>query len=323
VELEERLEEKDTPANGRHVSTTDPDAAITRQGGSKAKVRYKTHRGVDPQHEVITATTVTAGDIDDGAVLDEVILRHAVNTERPVETVVADSKYGTTENYLKCHDQGIAAHMPCMEKTHSGKGRRKGIFSREKFLYDAENDAYVCPAGQILGKRHFHASRNSTEYQASAKVCAACKQRDQCTRSKGGRTVKRHVRQDELDSMRAKARSRQARRDIKIRQDLSERSFARSTRYGFKRARWRRLWRMQIQDYLIAAIQNIMTLLTHRGWKKALGKAKGIASRATHNALLCILYTCIGFFLRDRSSAVSRSNAKHTHHSAPYSTQIG
>jgi len=31
--------------------------------------------------------------------------------------------------------------------------------------------------------------------------------------------------------------------------------------HGFKRARWRRLWRQQIQDYLIAAIQNIRILL--------------------------------------------------------------
>jgi hypothetical protein len=40
-----------------------------------------------------------------------------------------------------------------------------------------------------------------------------------------------------------------------------ERSFARGTWYGFDRARWRRLWRVQIQEYLIAAIQNIEILL--------------------------------------------------------------
>ncbi len=40
-----------------------------------------------------------------------------------------------------------------------------------------------------------------------------------------------------------------------------ERSFARAVRFGFKRARWRRLWRVQIQEYLTSAIQNIMVLL--------------------------------------------------------------
>jgi len=40
-----------------------------------------------------------------------------------------------------------------------------------------------------------------------------------------------------------------------------ERSFARAVRFGFKRARWRGLWRVQIQEYLTAAIQNIMILV--------------------------------------------------------------
>ena len=42
-----------------------------------------------------------------------------------------------------------------------------------------------------------------------------------------------------------------------------ERSFARGTRYGFDRARWRGLWRVRIQEYVIAAVQNIRVLLTY------------------------------------------------------------
>ena len=42
-----------------------------------------------------------------------------------------------------------------------------------------------------------------------------------------------------------------------------ERSFARAKRYGFDRARWRRLWRVSIQEYLTAAIQNIQVLIIH------------------------------------------------------------
>ena len=42
-----------------------------------------------------------------------------------------------------------------------------------------------------------------------------------------------------------------------------ERSFARATRYGLHRARWHRLWRVQIQEYLTASIQNLMVLLRH------------------------------------------------------------
>lgn len=31
-------------------------------------------------------------------------------------------------------------------------------------------------------------------------------------------------------------------------------------RHGFKRSRWRRLWRQRIQDYLIATVQNLRLL---------------------------------------------------------------
>ena len=39
--------------------------------------------------------------------------------------------------------------------------------------------------------------------------------------------------------------------------------------HGFKRARWRRLWRQQIQDYLIALIQNVRILLRYSRLKPA------------------------------------------------------
>lgn len=55
----------------------------------------------------------------------------------------------------------------------------------------------------------------------------------------------------------------EAKKDIRTRQHLMERSYARSTRYGFKRARWRRLWRVQIQEYLTATIQNMMVLISN------------------------------------------------------------
>jgi hypothetical protein len=57
--------------------------------------------------------------------------------------------------------------------------------------------------------------------------------------------------------------SAESKKDIKTRQHLMERSFARAKRYGYKRARWRRLWRVQIQEYLTASIQNMMVLLRH------------------------------------------------------------
>ena len=97
--------------------------------------------------------------------------------------------------------------------------------------------------------------------------------------------MKRHLRQEHLDKMREASRSAKARRDIKTRQHLMERSFARGTPYGFDRARWRGRWRVQIQEYLISTIQNIQVLLRDGDQPKkclsvVVNQAKGTLPRA-------------------------------------------
>ena len=119
-ELENRLTEKNEEesaeprpyreVNRRFVSSTDPDAAIVRRG--QPKLYYQTHRAVEARSEVITATTVTPGDINEAHLLIPLVEAHRENTGRSAQTVVADSKYGTIDNFLACHDRGIKAHLP-------------------------------------------------------------------------------------------------------------------------------------------------------------------------------------------------------------------
>jgi len=77
--------------------------------------------------------------------------------------------------------------------------------------------------------------------------------------------------------MREASRSLKARRDLQTRKHLMERSFAQSKRYGFDRARWRGLWRMQIQDYLICATQNIQVLIKQAGRPRKWAAARASA----------------------------------------------
>jgi IS5 family transposase len=303
-ELESRLEEKENPeedhepktgaANRNHISTTDPDASVTSQGAGKAKLQYKTHRSVDAQAEIITACAVTPGEVNEAHLLSTLLAMHQDNTQKTADTVVADTKYGTVENYLTCCDLGVNAHIPDLKRSQQERESRRGIFTEEAFQYDPETDTYLCPTGQSLKKRNYNPKRDAYEYKCSIKICRVCSLVAQCTTSKYGRSLKRHCRQEELDGMRSTAQSQRAKQDIHTRQHLMERSFARATRYGFKRARWRRLWRVRIQEYLTAAIQNIMVLLSH-------GKARGVAKA-------CVLPStkklCVGFrilFLNVRS----------------------
>lgn len=270
-ELESRLDEikekeKDRPfrkTNNRYISTTDPEAGIFSKKG-KSTLCYKTHRAVEERAEIITAVEVTAGDVDEGQHLETLWKAHAKNTEIEANTVVADSKYGTINNYIFCAENNINGHMIDL-RNKSDKKKEKNvknkIFSDASFEYDRETDTYICPGNKRLKRKSFHASSNSYDYAASKKDCSSCELRSQCTKNKSGRTVKRHLQQDVVNEMRNKSRSDVAKRDLRKRQHLMERSFANAKPYGFDRARFRGLERVSIQELLVCCVQNIKALI--------------------------------------------------------------
>jgi len=298
--LEARLEEVGESAdpsrgyekqNSRFISTTDPQATIVNRG--KSKLAYQVHRAVDEKSEIITATEASTGDLNEAHLLMPLIENHNATTGLTAHTVVADSKYGTIDNFLACWDKGINAHIPDLGESAQQKQTTEGLFSQQQFQYDPQNDVYRCPAGNVLKPKSLHQKRQSRDYAAPKKVCAVCSLREQCTKNKSGRTVKRHLRQEELERMRESSRSSKSKRDLRTRQHLMERSFARAKRYGYDRARWRGLWRMRIQEYLTCAIQNIQVLVKYSAMPKrtlamALNPVKKTLTKATKAAFVSI-----------------------------------
>jgi transposase len=266
AKLDEPLASESSPEApaATRLSTTDPDAQLVRRPRQPARLSYKQHRVVDDAQGVITAQCTTGGALPEDRPLLGLIAAHEENTALGVETVVADSQYGTAENFLACADRGLNAHMADWKKHHRG-GAAEGSFQPEQFVYDASTDTYRCPAGQSLRRYQKRTHRAAWEYKAPKAVCAQCALRSQCTLSQSGRRIQRYERQAELDRLRAQANGWAARKDRRRRQHLMEGSFADATNcHGFKRARWRRLWRQQIQNHLIAACQNVRILLRNR-----------------------------------------------------------
>ena len=246
--------------NDRLISTTDPDAAVVRHGPETARPRYHHHRAVDDAHGVITPEENTPGDNSQNQRLLPLMVQHQAHTAVGAETVVADHKYGTAENFVACQQRGVTTHMGDL-RGKLNNPRAEGIFPDTEFHYDAATNTCRCPAGQRMRPRRLHPHKRTWEYHLPKAVCAACALRAQCTRSQSSRTIHRHEHQALLERARAQAHSEAARRDRRRRQHLAEGSFAdAANNHGFKRARWRRLWRVRIQDWLIAAIQNIKIL---------------------------------------------------------------
>ena len=242
---------------GSAVSPTDPDARLTRKNG-KTTLGYKDHRVVDDRCGIITATATTPAGVADGSMLIDLLEDHAQNTGQEARDVAADSAYGTAQNYEQLRDNGIRPAIP-----HQNKNKVAGKFGRDQFRYEAEEDCYTCPGGQKLRRTGSPPERDHVEYRAGTKVCNACPLRAQCTTGKIGRTFKRHVLQDAIDWADHLLPPWTRRWMMRRRRIRAEGSFAHALCHGFKRARWRGLAKMTMQNLLIAAIQNVRKLLKH------------------------------------------------------------
>jgi transposase len=248
----------------KYRSTTDPDATgAKRRGELRTRPRYQTHRVVDVAHGVITATMVGPGHENESSRLEQLLPQHTELTGLRVETVTADSKYGTADNLEYCEFNKITAYINPLRNTLIRP--QPDRFTECCFLYDEASDTYTCPAGQTLRRKQYRAERDAFRYSAPAKACRDCVARDFCTDGKRGRTLDRPVRMEILDRATVRINSPAGQEHRKRRTWMMEGSFAQSVRFGYKRARWRGLDKMAIQDYLVSAVQNMLLLIRKSG----------------------------------------------------------
>jgi len=245
----------------KRVNPSDPDARIGRKYG-KSTLGYKDHRVVDDKHGIITTTITTPANLNDDKVLKEAVHTHESNTATKVGTVTADKIYGTIENYKFLNNKGSKACIP-----HQRHGSRKvGKFSHDKFEYDKKQDCYICPAGEKLKLYDRTATHSSGHrYRAERQTCEKCKLFEQCVTSKTfGRQVSRNLNAEYVEWAESCLSKHERKRLMNRRKYKAEGSFADgANNYGFKRARWRGLEKVKIQNLMIAAIQNLGKLLRY------------------------------------------------------------
>ena len=266
------------------VSSTDPEADVVRKGRMDgARPRYKNHRAVDNQCGVITAVETTSGAVNENQKLTALRQQHEANTGEKVGTIVADSQYGTNENFAACQQQKIRSHMKDLRATYSNDAPTRGIFRESEFRFDEQTRTYICPAGERLKRSTI--DRQYEVFRSTARICRKCPLQSRCIKSKHAvRTIKRHLAQIAIERARAESHSGWARQDRRRRKHLMEGSFAdAANHHGFKRSRWRRLLNQKIQDHLIAACQNIRIFMRYERRRKAAAMAVGLPRPAFAN----------------------------------------
>jgi len=272
-ELEDNAEPKQQKLEGR-ISTTDPDARLGKKYG-KTTLGYKDHRAIDDKEGIITATVTTPANVNDDKVLPDVITEHQTNTYTKVKAAVADKAYGTGENYEYLHEKGIT---PCI--SHARKNcNRDTAFNHDKFLYNKEQNIYICPAGNQLKFSHFNCEKNASIYKANRKTCRQCLHFQGCVTSKNaGRQIQRNANEEYIEWADNSLSKYERKRLMARRKHKAEGSFAdAANNHGFKRSRFRGIEKVQIQNLMIAAIQNLRKLMRHISCKPA-AQASNFAS---------------------------------------------
>ena len=114
---------------------------------------------------------------------------------RLAHTVVADSGYGSEENYRFMAENGMEAYVKynCLHMEQRPRFR-PDPFKAENFHYDEEHDCCICPMGQKMrrtGNRHVKTASGYVSESAKYRAvrCEGCPLRCRCFKAKGNRTI--------------------------------------------------------------------------------------------------------------------------------------
>ena len=157
------------------VSLTDPDS----RGQKKVGVGYNVQLAVAAAHHLIAAETVEQAANDLGQLQPLAAAAHAA---LGVTTVVADAGYHERGQLKACEQAGLTTYVPAPATMSGRTASGHTVSPKEKFTYDATQDAYRCPAGHRLprsGAGDKHGKPCAYYYNLAA--CAACGQRAQGT----------------------------------------------------------------------------------------------------------------------------------------------
>ncbi len=168
---------KDKRRSRKKVSCTDPEAGYMKRPGKPNGFYYLSHQTTDPDHGIITAVTVTAGDVHDSRpYLDQ--LEYVHKNVVPLQAAAADSAYDFPLAHRVLEELGIdffVVPQPAHDRT-------KAEFKRDAFTYDAGTDVYICPNGKELRRKRLYRSGSGLfwEYWADKKNCSSCPLRQKC-----------------------------------------------------------------------------------------------------------------------------------------------
>jgi transposase len=195
-EIEVRLKEQ---PDGQ-ISLTDADArSMVSSRIGTGVVGYNIQAAVDAEHHLVVAHDVVTTGSDRGQLSSMAFKAREATGDQSLQ-VLADRGYYAGEEIRACEQAGINTFVP---KPNTSNSKAQGRYSKLDFIYIAQDNEYLCPAGQRLPYRSStveHGMKINAYWTSSCKSCA---QMAKCTTGQE-RRVKRWEHEATLDTMQAR-----------------------------------------------------------------------------------------------------------------------
>ena len=165
-------------SNKTHYSPTDPEARISVKPGKARALNYLCSVAVDTASGIISHIQADFADRRDSTHVPELVPRlqtRLAANDLVLRDFVADTGYSNGFNYAFLEQRGITPWIPVF-------GAYKP--AAEGFTYEAEVDAFRCPAGKLLPFRNFATSQDGNwvkNYRAAYQDCQQCPLKMSCT----------------------------------------------------------------------------------------------------------------------------------------------
>ena len=180
------------------ISLTDPDArAMATSARHSGMVGYNVQTAVDTESHIIVTHEVTNQGFDRDQ-LSPMAIAAKDALQRDDLHAIADKGYFSGPEILACHEAGITTTVP---RPATSGNAAKGMYVKADFVYDAERDVYICPAGEELIYRYTTEERGIRVRRYWINECQTCPLQSRCTTG-AERRITRWEHEHLIDAMR-------------------------------------------------------------------------------------------------------------------------
>ena len=164
------------------IYETDSDSRMMKMNNNGCDICHNVQIAVDDNNHLVIAVDVTSQQVDKEQLYNMASQAKEIMNAETI-SVIADKGYYSAKQFKQCENAGI---KPIVSKADHSNAAASEEYSKEKFEYNEEMDAYICPEGQVLRRRK---SGNRSKYKdyptyANQIACQKCDVHNKCTKGK-------------------------------------------------------------------------------------------------------------------------------------------